>query len=164
MPEEKGKGPFERMLHWYFAYGSNLHRERLEKRIDRTNLECQVAYLDGYKLSFNKPADDGSGYAMISQCEGETVYGVLYALHEAELKKLDRYEGVPSHYVRRRIPVTALNRDVISAQTYFAVSQSDGLKPRRNYLDLIIAGARSHELPPHYIARLESVPPFGLER
>lgn len=47
------------------------------------------------KFSFNKPANDGSGYAMISQCQGETVYGVLYALHEAELKRLDGSDGAP---------------------------------------------------------------------
>lgn len=158
MPEEKRKGSFERMLHWYFAYGSNLDTGRLEDRVGRRNIEWRLARLDGYRLSFDKPADDGSGYAMVVPEEGHTVHGVLYALQNHELEKLDKHEGVhKKQYMRRTITVTTQNGEQISAECYFAVSPSSGLHPRRVYLDLIIKGAKVHNLPPRYIEWLQSM-------
>ncbi len=145
---------------WYFAYGSNLDAERLEGRIGRTNVEWRLARLEGYRLSFDKPASDGSGYAMIARHEDDTVYGVLYALHEYELERLDTCEGVSNHYVRRTVDAITAEGDLIPVECYFAVSPSNGLLPRRKYLDLIIRGAKAHNLPVHHISHLEAVATF----
>ncbi|MGE3902422.1 MAG: gamma-glutamylcyclotransferase family protein [Nitrospiraceae bacterium] len=146
------------MLHWYFAYGSNLDTGRLEDRVGRRNIEWRLARLDGYRLSFDKPAADGSGYAMVVPEEGHTVHGVLYALQDHELKKLDKHEGVHKRqYVPRTITIRTHDGEPISAECYFAISPSSGLRPRRDYLDLIINGAEDHGLPPTYIEWLKSV-------
>ena len=149
------------MLRCYFAYGSNLDTGRLEHRVGRKNVECRLARLDGYRLSFDKPADDGSGYAMVVPDEGHTVHGVLYALQDHELDKLDKHEGVrKKQYVRRTITVKTLDVEPISAECYFAVSPSSRLRPGRVYLDLIIKGAKEHNLPHGYIEWLQTVAVF----
>lgn len=114
--------------------------------------------MDGYRLSFDKPANDGSGYAMVVPEGGHTVHGVWYALQDQELEKVDKHEGVhKKQYVRRTITVTNQNGELTSAECYFAVSPSSGLRPHRVYLNLIINGAEEHGLPPKYIEWLKSL-------
>ena len=126
------------MQHWYFAYGSNLDSERLEGRVGRKRVKWQLAELEGYSLSFDKPAGDGSGYAMISVYQAGNVYGVVYALNEEELRKLDSYEGVPNDYGRTTLNVRSNKGDIMS-ECYLPVKQVKGLLPRRDYLNRIIA-------------------------
>ena len=44
---------------FYFAYGSNLHPNRLEARIGKSH-QLGLFKLVNYKLKFNKPSNDGS--------------------------------------------------------------------------------------------------------
>ncbi len=95
---------------------------------------------------------------MVVPEKGHTVHGVLYTLQDHELEKLDKHEGAHKRqYVRRTITVTTHEGDSISAECYFAVSPSSGLRPRRVYLDLIINGAKGHNLSPAYIEWLQSL-------
>ena len=110
----------EEQFVWYFAYGSNMDSKRLECRISRQNLEWKVGFIQDYQLTFDKLANDGSGYANIQPCQGEVVYGVLYRLTRKELKKLDRCEGVPSHYTRKTVKVRMEDGSIVEAETYFA--------------------------------------------
>ena len=146
---------------WYFAYGSNMDSDRLKKRISRNQVEARKGWLEGYTLTFDKLANDGSGYANIRPAESETVYGVLYKLTEEELRKLDRCEGVPDHYVRRSIRVET-EQGSVQAECYVASEKKirKGLRPRRDYLDHLIRGAQEHSLPPEYIEKLRSVEPL----
>jgi len=132
--------------------------DRLKKRIGRNRVEAKIGWLKGYALTFDKLADNGSGYANLQPVETETVYGVLYKLTEEELQKLDRCEGVPSHYVRRSIEVET-EQGRVQAECYVASEEKiqKGLKPRRDYLDHLIKGAQEHGLPPEYIAKLRSI-------
>jgi len=145
-------------MKWYFAYGSNMDSDRLKKRIGRNRVEAKMGWLKGYALTFDKLADDGSGYANIQPVKTETVYGVLYKLTEEELQKLDRYEGVPDHYVRRCIEVET-EAGKVQAECYVASEGKtrEGLKPRRDYLDHLIKGALEHCLPSEYVAKLCSI-------
>src|SRR5207244_12460444 len=105
---------------------------RLEKRVERKNVKCKVAHLDGYALSFDKPAGDGSGNATISPKDGDRVCGVLYLLTKEELKKLDRYEGVPTHYKRQTIQASTSDGQSVAADRYIAVIVEKGLRPHRS--------------------------------
>lgn len=145
---------------WYFAYGSNLDRNRLETRIHRHNVQSHVGYLEHYELSFNKPASDGSGYAMVSPKKDGRVYGVLYLLSDPEFMALDRHEGVPNHYRRKTTSVTALNGESFDAESYFPEMTRAGLRPRREYLSYLVRGASYHELPDDYVNSLNKVPTF----
>jgi len=151
----------EEQFVWYFAYGSNMDSKRLECRIGRQNLEWKVDFMRDYRLTFDKPAGDGSGYANIQPCQGETVYGVLYRLTRDELKRLDRYEGVPTgHYYRGKVEVVACDGSIVEAETYFACKTKKGLKPRRDYLQHLVYGAEKHKLPDEYVEKLRKTPTF----
>ena len=140
---------------WYFAYGSNLHRQQVKQRAGEPKEE-KVARLDGYELNFEKIARGGTGTASIAASPGKVVWGVLYRLTEPQLKALDRFEGVPEHYRRSEINVLDAKGNKVAAQVYLARKVRKGLKPDRYYLRRIIQGAEEHELPADYIALLRA--------
>lgn len=132
----------------YFAYGSNMAPSSVKER----NLNMRVvgvAYLEHYKLMFNKIStkDNSIGFANIIPFWGSRVYGILYdmaneptgstrlmkdatdsqrlaALEYAtiNLSILDKKEGYPNHYQRTCIGVRIENR-LLNAFTYIAVPE-----------------------------------------
>ncbi|MGB9791799.1 MAG: gamma-glutamylcyclotransferase family protein [Thermacetogeniaceae bacterium] len=144
---------------WYFAYGSNMDSKRLKERIGRFP-ERVPGVLRDWKLAFNKAAKalPGVGFANIVLCPGERVEGILYAVTKEELLKLDTYEGFPTHYERREVSVERRDTgEVVSAVTYIAnpAKVEDGLKPTREYLSHLLAGA--DYLSKEYVHRLRLV-------
>jgi gamma-glutamylcyclotransferase (GGCT)/AIG2-like uncharacterized protein YtfP len=144
----------------YFAYGSNMSFERLFERCS----SCQnlgVAILDNYRLVF-MTNNRGKIVANIEPFKGERVVGILYHLTQADLKKLDRYEGRPYVYKRVQMDVTLENGRQIETFTYamekyYSVyREADELgktpqpteqfyrrrygKPRKDYLNHILKG------------------------
>jgi gamma-glutamylcyclotransferase (GGCT)/AIG2-like uncharacterized protein YtfP len=98
---------------YYFAYGSNMNRNRMKER--KVNyLRANLALVRGYKLSFDKEASGirGGGYANLTATASanDIVYGVVYELASAsELEKLDVFEGVEkNNYYRQRLSLTLL--------------------------------------------------------
>jgi gamma-glutamylcyclotransferase len=142
---------------WYFAYGSNMRTSRLEERVKRANVGWQAGFLQDYALSFDKPARDGTGYAMILPQSGERVYGVIYFLKNSEIDLLDAHEGVPNHYIRQALPIVTLSSRIIDAEVYLPSQTTTGLRPRRTYLEHLTKGAREHGLPLEYCLFLEAL-------
>lgn len=143
---------------WYFAYGSNMDSQRLEKRVGRSAIKWQKGKLMGYQLVFNKIASGEEGYANIRKDSNGIVHGVLYFLSEEELQRLDRCEGVPNHYRRVTLPVET-EEGVVRAVCYVAAEDKikEGLKPNRKYLEHLVRGAQEHNLPPDYIQQLSKI-------
>lgn len=81
---------------WCFAYGSNLLREQIKRRIGHIP-EAPRAWLEGYRLAFNKLGGDGTGKANIVKQPGTKVWGVVYRCSPEDLDKMDSYEGVAKH-------------------------------------------------------------------
>lgn len=74
----------------YFAYGSNMLPQRLQRRCTSAR-KCGLAMLPGYDLSFCKISKDGSGKATLlpsSRLEAK-VYGVIFHLASDDLPNLD---------------------------------------------------------------------------
>ncbi len=140
---------------WYFAYGSNMNRAQMLSRAGQI-LEEEVARLENYELVFNKKARGGSATANIRPAPGKTVHGVLYKIPESAYRNLDRFEGVPEHY--RRIEVLATNGagKKIAAQAYIATKVEKGLRPAPHYLQVILDGAKEHNLPEEYIGQIKA--------
>lgn len=138
----------------YFAYGSNMLTERLRARVGSAR-PIGAARLPGMTLSFAKRGRDLSGKAMIAPVSDTALplHGVLFEMDAAEIAVLDRFEG--PGYARETLTVTARGVPV-AAQVY--VPMPDHLDPTLIpfdwYLDLILAGARQHRLPPEWIAAL----------
>ena len=125
----------------YFAYGSNMNPERMEKRVLNFT-KGSSAKLKGYRLKFNKRADRNplEGYANIVTSVGSIVEGILYEISKDDFCKIDKNEGVPIHYERKKITVQVINNKEIEAETYIANPSKikDSLKPTKEYLEHLL--------------------------
>lgn len=76
----------------YFAYGSNMCKERLQARVGQVT--CLGAHdLRGYKLTFDV-GNYYECYANIKRDIAEYCQGVVYEMTYAQLRQLDWYEGL----------------------------------------------------------------------
>ena len=148
---------------WYFAYGSNMDRARLETaRLIPEGLQVKdrvLGFVAGWQLVFAKPwaKFTGGGAAHIVPHAQDAIYGTLNLIDARGLDVLDRYEGVAGgHYRRAPLLVTRpVSGDGVEAVVYLADGDLDPfLKPPRFYLDHLLAGRDL--LPAAYVARLEA--------
>ena len=136
----------------YFAYGSNLTRERMRERVP-SSTPLGVARLAEHRLTWDKPGADGSGKANIVRATGSVVWGVVYRLEPEEWQRLDAHEP---GYERIRVEVL-LARERIDCTTYLHPGAADVAPPFDWYRDLVVGGAREHGLPDDYVRALEAV-------
>ena len=66
-------------LNCYFAYGSNLSRERLRARVPEA-VAMGAARLPHWTLCFDKHGRDGSAKASIRRAVGQEVWGAVYRM------------------------------------------------------------------------------------
>lgn len=147
----------------YFAYGSNMLRERLLARKVRVLGAAQPAVAEGYRLVFNKESVDGSSKANLTAEAGAKTWGVLFSVDPASLSALNDAEGAPDHYQHRyKFPV-AVGGKTVEAMTYIAHPDKTAPTPGEPYdwyLALILAGAKSHsDMPAEWITQLQKVGP-----
>ena len=144
---------------WYFAYGSNLCRNRLLHRIPAARYEG-IARLSGHVLRFHKIGRDGSGKADAPATGrvDDVVWGALVRLTDEDLARLDAFEP---GYNRRTVRVEAspeeIPREVV---TYLARPES--IDPARRpfgwYRDLVVDGGRARGLPLRYLNAIADLP------
>lgn len=139
----------------YFAYGSNLYSKRLKSRIPSATTVAVVS-LPNYQLFFDKRGTDGSGKGNIRKTNDSIVHGIIYEIKAEEKVALDRIEGTGYDDVSLQIPVES---ELIKVFTYMAKeSHTDhSLSPYSWYKNLVIAGAKEHELPQAYINEIQEV-------
>jgi cation transport regulator ChaC len=144
----------------YFAYGSNMLRDRLEERVGSVQ-SPRCAHLHGWRLAFHKwsPANH-TLRAGIVRAPGNVLWGVVYDLTDRQVMELDRYEGVADgHYTKEYVTVTIGSGQEAEALVYVAGNKfihPEGAPPQA-YLDCVVDGAREHGLPEEYISTVESV-------
>jgi gamma-glutamylcyclotransferase (GGCT)/AIG2-like uncharacterized protein YtfP len=140
----------------YFAYGSNMHPERMSARVPSA-AALGVARLPGYRLAFHKRSTDGSGKGDIVPAAAE-VWGVLYRIAAAELPLLDAAEGPGYKRVRLRPELRGpgVGHDAFAyrARPEFIAPE---LLPLDWYMVYVREGARYHGLPAAYQAWLDSL-------
>jgi gamma-glutamylcyclotransferase (GGCT)/AIG2-like uncharacterized protein YtfP len=152
----------------YFAYGSNLDPVQFAHRCPG-HVVVGLAELRDHQVVFPVPSTGwGGGVASVAVAHGQSVWGVLFEVTEADLRTLDRYEGFrgPGHdsnlYDRETVSVQLVRPDDgsfarrLNALTYIARPVKP-TPPSRAYLEAIVRGARHHRLPADYIARLATV-------
>jgi hypothetical protein len=143
------------VLHlWYFIYGSNLHRERLEIRLKslgtcyREKVNC---VLEDYEFAYNKLSIDTSSKGNIFPKRGSKVYGIAIMLTESDFNSfIHKFEkGYEKH------EVTILSTDERNPQRLQALTCiSDMLtdaRPSAEYVEIVVEGARQNNLPRVYI-------------
>jgi hypothetical protein len=130
---------------------------RLRERVPSA-VPIAIGKLKGHVLRWDKRSQtDGSG-----KCDAEVtgrardfVWGVVFALKAREKIALDRAEGLGSGYSEKQVDI-ATGKLVIKAVTYVATDKKPSLKPYHWYKAFVVTGARDHELPRHYIRRLNA--------
>lgn len=84
---------FEKTL--YFAYGSNLLKERVHLDNDCHFTFEGIAKLDNWKLTFDRTSKNwGGGVADIVPTEGNHIWGVVWQTDSRGIKNLDRQENI----------------------------------------------------------------------
>jgi gamma-glutamylcyclotransferase (GGCT)/AIG2-like uncharacterized protein YtfP len=123
---------------YYFAYGSNLKRDRLRDRVGAWSSE-ENCFLEGYRLTF-----DSRGKADIIEEVSSKVYGVIYGLSEQQMRALDTYEGVSNNVYRRSTVSVTVVAGRVDAVVYVKVNSSTFHVPNEQYLNFIIEGLAEH--------------------
>lgn len=133
---------------YYFAYGSNLDQDQMEKRCPESRL-VEKAVLEKYTLAFTTYSTKRNcGCADLVAIEGHEVWGLIYELSDADLKSLDKHEG--ANYRRIEVSVVNENGDTKKALTYVVITQRFDLKPSKDYLGIIMKGANDFNFPESY--------------
>ena len=144
---------------FYFGYGSNMPRARLEDRLGPFE-HLGAAHLTGYTLRFHKESlKDHSGKcdAFHTGDPDDRLWGALDRLTDGQFARLDRIKG--SGY--RRVPVTVTFRgQAVEAALYVAKSETvnPDLRPLGWYKRHVLVGARELNLPRKHIDAIEAVP------
>ncbi len=141
----------------YFAYGSNLSVEQMERRCANARV-VGVGCLRDHQLRFNRYSNGlGGGVADVVPAYGEHVWGVVYDITKEDLRVLNRYEGYPEHYGRFEGEVTTASGDTISAWVYTVVNKDEFIAPSKDYMHIIQRAAREFEFPGSYLAFLGGI-------
>jgi hypothetical protein len=143
----------------YFAYGSNMCTGRLRRRLPSAAAPV-VARLSGYTFHFHKRSDDGSGKgnAVETGNDVDAVCGALFRIDPRQKGDLDAAEGVGHGYVE----MPAVVRDDGNRHEAFMYVANENsidntLSPYSWYKRFVVEGARQHNLPADYIARIEAI-------
>jgi len=102
------------MSHFVFAYGSNLITEQMERRCPSSR-EIGIARLAGFRFAFTGYSALWNGaVATVVKDPSDYVDGVVYSVTEADLTRLDGFEGVPFSYTRRKVQVRIRKRAIFA--------------------------------------------------
>ncbi|MBY6204550.1 gamma-glutamylcyclotransferase family protein [Halomonas denitrificans] len=146
----------------YFAYGSNLMTARLLARCPSAR-KAGNAILPGHRLAWHKIGSDGTGKCDVVPAApaigraADRVHGVAWRIRRAERPALDFHEELGTGYTAEAVRIR-LNGRTRHARTYRAIPIDPDLRPLDWYKRFVVAGAREHGLPDHWIARLVRTP------
>ena len=138
----------------YFAYGSNMSRRQIAGWCPAA-VALGPAELPGHRLAFLRRSIRWEGGAAdIVPAAGQSVWGVLWEL-PLGLGELDAKEAAGNAY-RRRGAKVLLGGEPHDAVVYEVIRKEPAeVPPRREYIDMMLAGAREHGLPETWLLRIE---------
>ncbi len=115
------------MIH-YFAYGSNLDLDALQK-LGVCVYHTEKGLLLGWKLVFNVIDDDvpGAGFANIQPDPIAQVEGIIYTIDEPSVEALDLYEDYPRDYDKITLDIQTNYPQIRTCLLY--IGQPDRLSP-----------------------------------
>ena len=144
-------------MRYYFAYGSNLDRQKMCDRC-RSSRVLGVARLAGYRLGFTRYSSGWEGgVADVLVSPQDEVWGLIYQIDDNDLFELDKFEGYPKAYTRFQTSVrlgTGLLEDV---WVYMVADKEAHIAPTVKYLNIIKMAAAELNFPKSYCEELETI-------
>lgn len=126
----------------YVAYGSNLNFRQMKQRCPTAKL-YGTGSIDGYELQFK--GTPGSAFATIAPKEGASVPVAVWEITPQDERALDRYEGYPSHYFKKTVPVS-LDGEEVNAMVYIMNLKMKFGMPSPYYYATVLEGYCDCEL------------------
>jgi hypothetical protein len=162
---------------WYFSFGSNMSPATLAAR-GVTPLESRKACVCDHRLVFNHRGIHGLEpvFANIRPHKGSTVHGVAHRMLPADMLKLDIFEGEGRVYERRTFPArTTEDGSFVQVHAYTSYEHSmvsdeersqfpEYYLPSVRYMERLIDGARTHQLPQSFVDELTNQATFVLPK
>jgi gamma-glutamylcyclotransferase (GGCT)/AIG2-like uncharacterized protein YtfP len=98
-----------------------------------------IATLHNYRLAFvGWSRKWRGGIATIKSFRGGKVKGGIYEVSEADLRQLDKFEGI--NYQRLKVIVNNEDREPVEAVTYIYTPQIEETKPSPEYVTIMRQG------------------------
>jgi len=143
----------------YFAYGSNVDKERIRKRCRSARI-IAVGKLKNHEIIFNmignKSEGKGGGIANIRRANGSHVYGVLYRIDAGELDKLNTLE-ISMNYEIEKLDISVSELVSATAIVYICKEKSEDIYvPTRSYKEFILNGMKERKFPEDYRESVKS--------
>lgn len=145
----------------YVAYGRNLNILQMKQRCPTAKL-CGTGTVENYQLQFKGRPQ--SAFATISPKEGSSVPVAVWELQPRDERALDLYEGYPSHYFKRDIPVQLDGKEVVGMAYIMDLKMDHGL-PSLAYYQTVQEGYEDCGLDVSVLERavLDSAKPYFAE-
>ncbi|HWH77305.1 MAG TPA: gamma-glutamylcyclotransferase family protein [Candidatus Binatus sp.] len=141
---------------YYFAYGSNLNWQQMQRRCPSAKFVC-IARLPDYEFGITRHSRlRDCGTANVLPSKGAEVWGAVYDVSEDDLIVMDGFED---GYRREFLPVYPHNdgNQSLTALVYVAEIESNVPLPNSEYKRVILEGAQHWALPPSYLSMLEKI-------
>lgn len=131
----------------YFAYGANMDAAAMARR-------CPASRIVGLaRLARHRLVLTTDGYLSVTRDPAGTVQGVLWNLAIADVRPLDRFEGVDRGlYVKLHQPV--ITPDGPRRALIYVGAGAAGGTARPGYLEDVVAAARGVGLPVAYLTAI----------
>ena len=136
----------------YFAYGSNMNWEDLDKWCEENGYSpidpgsnVEPGYVKGYRLIFNHwSRSRGGGVLNIIRSVGDEVCGVIFTLSDEDFQKIKEKEG-PAY---KSYPVNVVSADgkVFGVKSFKAKDSRELYPPTDEYLEIVLAGVEYFDL------------------
>jgi gamma-glutamylcyclotransferase (GGCT)/AIG2-like uncharacterized protein YtfP len=140
----------------YFAYGSMLEPDRLTALAPNARFQ-KVAHLPETRLYFAEANGRWSGaLPTIRAEEGNTVWGALFEVDEAELEAITGAEADDGRVPTQEFSVVDREGTRHWVTTH-VVEGPEGGEPARDYIEHVVAGARHWQLPTGWVIHLEEI-------
>lgn len=137
----------------YFAYDAYIDPARMGNVAPGASFEF-IAHLPEWVLEYTIPNGKG-GLPSVRPLPGNTVWGAVFSLPAAELKKLDKAEAQEG---RVRATTQAMDREGRRHDVVTHVSDNGHdkhLDPEAEYVRLMVSGGRHWNLPAGWVMALE---------
>ena len=134
---------------YYFAYGSNMNWQQMQRRCPSSRFVC-IARLPDFQFGITRHSRlRDCGTANVFPAHGQEVWGIVYEVNDAELAILDHFEDGYRRETISLLPAET-NQPPLDAVVYVAEIEQNVPRPNAEYRRLMVDGARHWQLPTTY--------------